>query len=783
MSNSLNKHCSLCSLSWANGGPNTICMKGAGDESLRLMAIGEAPGEHEDKAGKPFVGKSGQIIRAELKKHGLEDVYITNTVKCRPPGNRKPEPDEVKACSVYLKQEIERINPTHVLLLGATALKAVLRVNKITEMNGQIVEHKDGRVYVPCFHPAAMFRDPSKEWHFKKAVRRFADAVRGEKLEDPEQFEYRVVDKYGFDGFLHDFSRYVRMSFDVETTGLHWWDEGFKILSIAFTFRLPGGSRSSWVLPLHKASVLSHELQRLFLQQLTRTAEGRYNVGQNAKFDNLCLLRCFGVRFHLASDSMLKHHLIDENSLHGLKECSRLYLGAPDYDLTSKEKRNMITVPPARLFRYNALDTRYTLELDEVYDDMLVPELRRLYDRLVMRAARAFEEIETRGFFVNLDRYKEASKVLNRRRAKLLRQLYNAVGYEVNWNSPDQVASVLYKDLGLEPTVFTGKGKPSTGEEALVDLEHPVVDLLKKYREVDKLVGTYIDGWAELMEGPWLHLGFKLAGTVTGRYASRLHQIPRDPLIRSLIDAPEGWTFVAADYSQIELRIVAQLSREPRMLQIYQTGGDIHKMTAQTVLGVEEPTKEERKSAKAVNFGFVYGMMAPKFQLYAKVQYGIHLSAEEAATYREGFFDLYSGLLKWHDRMRKLVRIDGQVHNLAGRIRHLPMVNSSDKSAKAEAERQAINTVVQGFGGDIKAMGLVELHETLPAEDFMIFGEHHDAILMAVRTPVLQKYLPVIKRTMEHPSLLDEFGIELQVPIVVDVEVGPWSIGEKWDGN
>lgn len=776
-----NPDCGLCGLC---NNARTVCLWGHGDKKLKLMAIGEAPGEQEDRSGKPFQGRSGAVIRQELAKHGLEDIYITNVVKCRPPNNRKPEPAEVKACSGYLRSEIERINPTHVLLLGASALKAVLRVNKITEMNGQLVTGKDGRTYVPCFHPAALFRDPSKTWHFNSAIKRFADSVNGvSTIIDPEEFDYKIVQKGTLDHFLDEFSRYVKMSFDVETSGLSWWEEDFGILSIAFTFEFADGSTSSWVLPLETAAVLPFRQQRKLLQYLARKAQGRYNLGQNAKFDNLCLMKVFGVRFYLAADSMLKHHLIDENSLHGLKENARLYLGAPDYDLTSKEKRNMRSVPPARLFLYNALDTHYTLGLDAVYNGQLPEESRRLYDRLVMRAARAFEVIENRGFHVNLERFAKASTVLKRRRAKLLRQLQNSVGYEVNWNSPTQVARVLYEDLGMPVMVTTDKGAPSTGEEALVDMEHPIVDLLKKYREIDKLVSTYIDGWSSMMVGSTLYLGFKLAGTVTGRYASRLHQIPRDPMIRSLIDAMDGWTFVAADYSQVELRIVAELAGEPRMLQIYQTGGDIHQMTAQSVLGVENPTKEERKSAKAVNFGFVYGMMATKFRLYAKVQYGIHLTETEAQEYRDGFFDLYGGLLKWHERMRKLVRMDGQVRNRAGRIRHLPMVNSSEREARNEAERQAINTVVQGFGGDLKAMALVELHETLPEDEFLVFGEHHDAILMAVRNDCLDKHLPSIRRIMQHPSLMDEFGINLRVPILVDIEVGPWSLGEKWNGN
>lgn len=184
--------------------------------------------------------------------------------------------------------------------------------------------------------------------------------------------------------------------------------------------------------------------------------------------------------------------------------------------------------------------------------------------------------------------------------------------------------------------------------------------------------------------------------------------------------------------------------------------------------------------AKAVNFGLVYGMMAKKLVIYARDNYEVNMTLSEAAEFRYRFFQQFSRLIPWHEKMKRLVAAEGQVRNPAGRIRHLPDIASSDWSRKSEAERQAINSPVQGFGSDLKLMAMVELEEQLNEQECFQLGEHHDALLGMVRADKVEKWMPVVKRVMESPALLKKFNINIPVPIVAEVEIGPWGKGKKW---
>ena len=185
---------------------------------------------------------------------------------------------------------------------------------------------------------------------------------------------------------------------------------------------------------------------------------------------------------------------------------------------------------------------------------------------------------------------------------------------------------------------------------------------------------------------------------------------------------------------------------------------------------------------KPVNFGFLYGMWWKKFRVYARDNYGVNFTDQQSQKYRERFFELYSGLVSWHERMKRCVRLYGQVVSLSGRVRRLPGVYSSDKSMQQEAERQGINSPIQGFGsGDLKAMAMVEVHETFDLDSVRIVGEVHDSILMWIRTEFLREAIPRIKQIMEQPKLLQAFKIRMTVPLVADFEVGTWSLGDKWE--
>lgn len=815
-----NPNCSLCPLH-----KSTVnrCIWGQG--TGRAFIVGEAPGEAEARTGKPFQGKSGRILRDELERLGIGDAYITNVAKCRPPDNRKPEASEVKTCAPYLAEEIATRNPSHILLLGGTAMKAMIRQTKVTAMNGQIVPYKDGRTYVCSIHPAYVLRDPSQETAFRSALTRYAAVLNGTFTGDPE-IKWRVITPKNVQEFKAQWSAAREASYDVETTGLDWWVEGFKINIISFRV-YPG---ATWVLNLSLNPQLPDPASLL---SWCVTFAPKRMISQNGKFDNLCLMKVYGLRFRNSFDTMLASHILDENSENDLKNNARIHLNAPDYDdLTLKEKQGEIE-DPQRLYKYGAFDAYYTRELAPVFEDQLLkdPQLYRLYHKLVMPAARAFEEIEQNGNYVNIplmDRMARQEQIaLKASEAKLNRM----AGKRINWNSPAQVADILYGKFKIPIRVRTPKGQPSTGEAALADIRHPIKDALVEYREHEKFLSTYLGdpdentgGWRDFMDGPRLYLSTKIHGTVTGRYSSRLHQTPRDSTVRNCISAPPGWTLVVADFSQVELRIAAHFSKDPELMNCYRNGIDVHWRTLMNALAsggggkyvdlavetalkatldstdidfpsaieiltnmgpdeaqaIDKEWKEGRKIAKSENFGYVFGMYPKKYIEYAKTKYGFEPTMREAEQARERFFTLYRGLPAWHERQKKLVRLDGFVRNLYSRKRRLPAIHSRERDAVGEAEREGINAPVQGTVGDIKADALVEIHESFPRTLLRVTGEVHDSILMWIRTQYLNVTIPKVKTIMERPRLMREWNLELSVPLVADFEIGAWGAGRRW---
>lgn len=810
-----------------------VCIWGHGEGEG--FVIGEAPGKEEGRTGKPFMGRAGQFGRPILAEFGLDDPYITNAAKCRPPENRKPEPDELKACKPYLLEEIQTRKPKAILLWGATAMKQAIGKTGITEMNGQIVE-KDGQTYVCCFHPAFILRDPSKAGAFRMAVGRYAQVLRGSF--DGKMPDWQPIDRDSFNEFVEDWLESKVVAFDVETAGekdgdgLEWWKDGHDITSISFSLELPDGSEKNWglALPGHPSAVLDEDMCKLLLQELANTTGGKRVIGHNGKFDNLCLMKRYGVRFRLDSDSMLASHLVDENSTHALKALARQHCGAPDYDLTKKEKYNTRLVPIRRLLSYNTADCAYTRRLEPMFVKKMDADEKWLYQKVIMPAARHFENAEMNGLFVNTEFINKSRADEHRKMVEVEKQLNKMAGKTINWNSPSQVAEILFGQLGLTPTLLTDKGNPSTAEGALVDIDHPVAKILEKYRGHAKFLSTYTGdiqedgelggGWLDFMQGPHLYLSTKLHGTVTGRYSSRLHSTPRDGVIRNAVEAPPGWTFGQADLSQAELRTITIVSRDPVLLDAYKTGKDVHWMTLMDILacGGADPEllmqtarsltkrkldfnsalelvsamvpddaiklikawKEWRKKAKGVNFGFVYGQSAPGFIDYAKAKYDFEPSLPEATLFRDTFFNKYQMLLAWHERQKRLVHSDGFVRSMSGRRRRLPGIYSSDRSVVAECERQAINSPIQGFIGDYKAMILVELCDTLPLEHFRFVHEVHDSILFWVKNEHIKHVLPRIHHMAEHPRLARECGLNFPIPMTVDIELGPWGAGERW---
>lgn len=780
---SLNPDCTLCDL---HRSARVVCVKGSGPSPCDIMIIGEAPSfRRSDQAAAPFSRQSEKLLFQLLQEVGIssDQCYITNVVHCALPENQTPSTSEVKACMEYLLEEIDQVKPQYVLLLGATALKGVLRKSKITQIHGTFIE-KDGITYLPTFHPAAVLRDPSKMDLLRSDLRKFAQLTLGYDPTLAHELSYVVITSLDqFNACLDDLRQSPAVAFDLETSGLDMFEDGAKIHCLGLA-TLHG---TQWILPMSPFDggepVFDYATQKMMIESLAEVLSSRKVIGHNAKFDNKWLRVIFGVRFPLTFDTMIAAHLLDENISAGLKYQAKIHFNAPDYDLSTSEKKG--NVDPSRLYKYCAYDVYFTALLYQKFKSDLNndPALKKVFMWLMMPAVEVFEEIELNGVFVNQEKMSQLEKELRARLDDLKAKL-ESLAPGINWNSPKQVGDVLYNQWGIAPLEYTKKGLPSTAGPVLQRLKnlHPGVNTLLEYREVHKQLSGFIEGWRRFIHGDRMHPNFRLTGTVTGRLSCsepNLQQVPRDPKIRSLITAPPGWTFVEADYSQIELRVAAMLSGDPMMIDIFnREDGDIHTTTAIAVSGKREVTKEERKKAKAINFGFLYGMGATKFREYARDKYGQDLTMEEAIRFRQRFFDLYAELPRWHMKQRDIVKMYGQVRTLTGRIRHLPGVFSPSEELRASAERQAINTPVQSFASDLTLASIIEIYRTIPRDQCRIVGTVHDAILFEVRNEYIEEVTEQIKAIMEKPQIITEkFGIRLPVPLVSDLEVKPGGWG------
>jgi DNA polymerase-1 len=583
---------------------------------------------------------------------------------------------------------------------------------------------------------------------------------------------------------IRDIQRNTCISYDLETTGLDPRADDAAINTLQI-----GTESTQWIIPLNiswSPWKNKFKTQKVIIEKLAKIIEDIEEVVAHSKtgtFDNGWLWIHYGVRFNLTFETKVAAHLINENQYNGLKILAKKYLGAPDYDIDSEDKKSG-DIPKKKFMEYGAYDVYYTRLLGLLFIKLLRKQegLTELFRWLMVPAVRAFEKIDQCGFYVNVKQQARVRKQLQKDISILQNKLKRIA--DINWGSPQQVAGVFFEKLGLTPLEYTPKGKPSTCESVMLRLahKHPAPKMLIQLRGHQKNLSTYVDGWLPLMHGKYIYLPEIIVGTVTGRLSSRLHQVPRDPMIRSLIDAPPGWVFFSADYGQIELRLAAMMSGCVALTEVFNRGIDVHLATACELTGLDadEVTKEIRKQAKAVNFGLLYGMGAPKLVTYARDNYEVDITLNQSRAFRNRFFGKYSGLLPWHERQRRLVRSQGQVHNPIGRIRHLPDINSHEDFKRGEAERQAINSPVQGFASDLKLMALVELANTIDWNNCKIIGEVHDSILGIVRIGKVNHYMNYIKKVMESPAILKKFGVKIPLPVVVDIELGAWGSGKKW---
>lgn len=782
------ENCTRCPL---HESAQSVCLLGDGPVPSKIMAIGEAPGFREDEIKKPFSGAAGQYLDSVLSEVGLprDLLYITNAARCRPPENRTPTRGEIKACSVFTQAELKIVEPEYILLLGNVALQSMTGSSGIMKKRGAAMT-VNGRTLFPTVHPAAVLRNPALGPTFKSDLLAFRRLVHGESKK-PVTVSKLIKNSRSL-RILCDMLVRVKtpIAFDVETWapgeegGLRPWHPEGKILTVSFTWE----EGKSYVVAIEHPEAQWDVPIQLVYDALAVVLEDKEMIGHNAKFD-MHWMRSKGITLRTKFDTLLAAHLLDENRPNGLKSLARSYLGADSYEAGIEFNPGMQL---SKLAIYNGRDTDYTFRLYHIFrkDLMEHERLARLFKFILMPACNSFVEMERTGFPIDISRLQTRHSEILKKIKDITTQLLEFCPVErrmgANLRSPVFLGWFFFEHLGLPILELGAKsGRPSTKEAVLLKLknQHPAAALLMELRKYQKYESTYTRNWIARLKAarrPRLFTSYNLAGTITGRLSSNMQQVPRDNLIRSIIGSRPGWKFIEGDFAQIELRIAAMLSNDPALIRAFNTGGDPHRETAAGILNkpLDQVTKEERKMAKAVNFGFLYGMGAKKFMTYADEKYDTKVTLAEAQAYRKAFFDHYKALVRWHERQRRLVHEHGLVQSPIGRVRHLPQIRSSDEFMRAEAERDAINAPVQGLASDFTVLAMVLLNEKLDKKKARIIGNVHDAILLEARDEYAEEAARLTKETMENLPLKRLFGWSPTVPIEAEVTIGThW--GEK----
>ena len=806
-----------------------VCVLGHGYIKADVMIVGEAPGAAEEKTGKPFQGRAGKLLREILEDNGFDDenTFVANAVSCRPPENRTPRKAEIVACKDWLDYQVKRIKPKYVLLLGNTPCISMLGLKGIKNLRGKPIE-QDGVIFLPTYHPAFALRDPRNEPILRADIALLREIVDNDGLPKEEGLNpIEVTDRKTFRRMLRALKGAV--SFDLETSCLYPWRYGVggkrgkkpsplydKPVVTAIGF---GTRKAQWTIPVHhyEYQPFSKKQIKQMVAQITKKLEDCFVIAHNGKFDALWMKVHYGVHWKIDFDTMLAHYLLDENSRHGLKYLSQVYFGAMDYD-DDPTRANW-----EDMAKYHCHDLLYTRKLRFVFGKMLNKQgnVKDVFDEILMPCSDWFVQAEYNGVFIDQSKMDDAEQYLLNELAEAKAEL-DKWGPGVNWRSPKQIGELFFDKLGLNIVGRTDKGAPSTAETYLKRMDHPVVEALLRFRGAAQQHSFFIEGWKPFLVDGRLHPSFKLHGAVTGRPSCEhpnLQQVPRDPRIRSLITAPPGWVFIEADLSQVEMRLAAEYSGDDALLHTFETGKDVHWETATREIGrsgaasklviktakklsgkkvtygdaidiiaeaghricisIDPEWKDYRKKAKAINFGYLYGMWWRKFMQYARDKFGVTVTEDEAKASRVAFFELYPGLLTWHKRQKDYAKRHGYVTTLSGRKRRLPAVFNygSESYEYKEALRQAINSPVQGFGSDWNLMCALQLGKEFGIDKVRGCGTIHDAVVFECREDCVEevgkRYLEIMKR----PEILDTLQIKIRVPVEGEVSVGAWSKG------
>ena len=507
-------------------------------------------------------------------------------------------------------------------------------------------------------------------------------------------------------------------------------------------------------------------------------------VGQNFKYD-LTIFARNGIDVQgVAFDTMLESYVLNSTGRHNMDDLAKRYLGHQtiSFEEIAGKGKNQLTfnqIPLEQAAEYAAEDADVTMKLQQVLWEKLSkePTLEKLFKEMELPLLGVLSRMERRGVLIDSDALFLQSNEIANRLSELEEQAYVLAGQPFNLASTKQLQEILFDKLGLPVIQKTPKGAPSTNEEVLEELafSHELPKVLVEHRGLSKLKSTYTDKLPQMVNPQTgrVHTSYHQAVTATGRLSSSDPNLQNIPIrneegrrIRQAFIAREGFTVVAADYSQIELRIMAHLSQDQGLINAFTQGKDIHRSTAAEIFGIalDEVTSEQRRNAKAINFGLIYGMSA--FGLSRQLGIG----RADAQSYMDLYFKRYPGVQTFMHDIREKAKAQGYVETLFGRRLYLPDINSSNGMRRKAAERVAINAPMQGTAADIIKRAMIQLDQKLQNDpDIAMIMQVHDELVFEVRSEKVAFYSELIKTKMESAA-------DLVVPLIVEV-----GQGTNWD--
>ncbi len=604
-----------------------------------------------------------------------------------------------------------------------------------------------------------------------------------EITEKKEQYA-TLFDEKAFEAWLEKLSKSEEFAFDTETTSLDPMHA--KLVGVSFSVK-PG--EAAYVPLCHDYLGAPKQLQKTWVLNKLKSLLGdpaRTLIGQNIKYD-MHVLANEGVEIKAKlRDTLLESYVLNSTGTrHDLNSLSLKYLGKKMItfeDIAGKGVKqltfNEISINTAST--YAAEDADFTLQLDHKLIPLIEKEktFKKVFEHIEMPLMPILARIERHGVLIDAEMLRAQSEELNTRIAECEREAYQLAGREFNLGSPKQLQTILYDELKLPILKKTPGGQPSTAEFVLQDLafDYPLPKVILEYRSLSKLKSTYTDRLPEQVHPTTgrVHTSYNQAVTSTGRLSSNNPNLQNIPVrteegrkIRRAFIAPPGFHMVAADYSQIELRIIAHISKEPNLIKAFEQSLDIHSATAAEVFSVkiDQVTSEQRRRAKAINFGLLYGMSS--FGL--SKQLGIERNL--AQKYIDIYFQRYPKVHEYMQQIRAVAASQGYVETLFGRRVYLPDIHSANVQRRRAAERAAINAPMQGTAADMIKIAMIAIDHWLEHDrvDAHMVMQVHDELVFEVAKKDLSTVVVQIKSLMEQAA-------PLTVPLVVDI-----GVGNNWD--